>query len=53
MKRFHIAWGRMSEAKLYMKREASAFSPNGNHKEIRSSYCQDLSRLKGSKDFIP
>lgn len=49
----NILLGGMSEARLCMKREVSAFLPNGNHNEISSSYCQDLSRLKGSKDFIP
>lgn len=43
----------MSEARLCMKRKVNAFPPNGNHNEVSNSYCQDLSRLKGSKDFIP
>ena len=38
---------------LYMKREVSAFSLGENHNKISSSYCQVLSRLKRSKDFIP
>lgn len=48
--KFNILSEGVSEARLCMKKEV--FSPNGSGNEVSISYCQDLSRLKGSKDFI-
>ena len=45
--------GGSSEARLSMERGVSAFPCGGNHHEVSSSYCQELSRLKRSKDYIP
>lgn len=52
-KRCNILARGMSETRLCMKRKVNAFPPDGNQNEVSGNYCQDLSRLKGSKDFIP
>lgn len=52
-KRCNILARGMSETRPCTKRKVNAFPPNGNQNKVSGSYCQDLSRLKGSKDFIP